>query len=91
MTAQPRVAGWALVLVVLVGCGGGEEVDWENYDASVKQRIDSLAESGDCALLQQEFDTAEANSDMQRARVGDGNADLMGYIDEQLEEAGCYD
>jgi hypothetical protein len=30
---------------------------------------------------QREFDTAEANSDSQRARTGEGNADLMGYID----------
>lgn len=78
-------------LLVLVACGGGEEVDWDNYDASVKQRIDSMAEEQDCPGLQAEFDTAEANSSMQRARVGDGNSDLMGYIDEQMRSAGCYD
>lgn len=79
-------------LLMLVGCGGaGEDVDWDNYDPSVKQRIDSMAEKQDCAGLQSEFDTAEANSSMQRARTGDGNADLMGYIDEQLSAAGCYE
>ena len=26
----------------------------------------------------------------QRNRVGSGNADLMGYIDSKLSEAGCY-
>ena len=65
-------------------------MDWDNYDASVKERIDSLTDEIDCAGLQREFDTAEANSDMQRARTGDGNADLMAYVDEQMEAAGCY-
>lgn len=89
--------GWRLVvsavsLSLLIACGGGgADVNWENYDPSVRERIDSMAEAGDCEGLQQEFNTAETNSDMQRARVGEGNADLMGYIDEQLRAAGCYD
>jgi hypothetical protein len=45
----------------------------------------------DCAGLQTEFDTAAANDDAQRARVGEGNAELMAYIDEWLTLAGCYD
>lgn len=83
-------------LTVLAGaaCGSygdaGGDVDWENYAPSVRSRIDSLAAADDCDGLQHEFDTADANDDIQRDRVGDGNADLMGYIDEAMAEAGCY-
>lgn len=70
--------------------GPQAEVDWENYTPDVKQRIDGMAEEGNCQGLQEEFDVAEANSTAQRTRVGDGNADLMGYIDEQLRLADCY-
>jgi hypothetical protein len=44
---------------------------------------------GDCIGLQAEFDTADANDDAQRDRVGEGNADLMAYIDQGLE-SGCF-
>ena len=40
--------------------------------------------------IAQEFDTADRNDDAQRDRVGEGNADLMSYIDGKLESAGCY-
>jgi len=65
-------------------------VDWENYAPEVKTRIDSLAASGDCDALQREFDTADANDDLQRDRVGEGNADLMRYIDDKMADVGCY-
>ena len=65
------------------------EVDWENHAPSVKTRIDALAAARDCAGLQLEFDTAEANSDAQYERTGDNNADLMGYIDARMAAAGC--
>jgi hypothetical protein len=89
-----RSAGlWALSLLVVAGCTAGGDssssVDWENYAPSVKSRIDSLASSRDCSGLQHEFDTADANDDIQRDRTGDGNADLMGYIDKKLKDAGC--
>jgi hypothetical protein len=65
------------------------EVDWENYSPSVQTRIDELGANKDCAGLQGEFDTAEANNANQREGVGDGNTDLMSYIDDKLKEAGC--
>lgn len=71
--------------------GGGSGVQWEDYDLSVKQRIDSMARDGDCAGLQAEFDTADANNDITMNRTGHNNARLMGYIDDQLDAAGCYD
>jgi hypothetical protein len=74
----------------LTGGGGTYDVDWENYSPDVRTRIDSAAARGDCATLQAEFDNAEANDDAQRERTGDGNADLMAYIDAQADEAGCH-
>jgi hypothetical protein len=65
-------------------------VDWENYAPEVKARIDALGQAKDCTGLQDEFDTANANDAAQSARVGDGNADLMSYVDEWLRLAGCY-
>ncbi len=83
-----------ILMLALVGCSTGTqmdtEVDWQNYAPSVRARIEQMAASGDCDGLQAEFDTAEANSDMQRARTGDGNADLMGFIDQKMADAGCY-
>lgn len=82
-----------LLALLLTGCGGStvssSDVDWENYAASLKLRIDRLADGHRCRLLQAEFDFADRASDAQRNRVGDGNADLMGYIDQKMRDAGC--
>jgi hypothetical protein len=80
-----------LAAVLFVSCSSGRaEVDWQNYAPSVRQRIDEMAAGHDCFGLQNEFDTADGNDDVQRARTGDGNADLMGYIDSKMKNAGCY-
>lgn len=74
------------------GCSsgdGGSGVPWEDYP-SVQSRIDGLAAAKDCAGLQAEFDTADANNAATEQRTGHNNADLMGYIDEALRSAGCY-
>ncbi len=60
------------------------------YDFSVKLRIDGLAANGRCNDLQSEFDTAYANDGITRDRTGSGTADLMAYIDQALDRAGCY-
>ena len=65
-------------------------VDWENYSASYQQIIDEEAAQKDCDALQGMFDVADAADDAQRDRAGDGNADLMAYIDEAMRTAGCY-
>ena len=46
----------------------------------VIKRLQKLTNQADCRALQDEFDTADNNS----------NADLMAYIDTLLEDAGCY-
>jgi hypothetical protein len=66
------------------------DVDWENYSPNVKRRVDRMGKREDCDGLQHEFDVAEANDVAQRNRTGDGNADLMGYIDEWMQHAECY-
>lgn len=63
---------------------------WDDYDPSVKVRIDDLEIGRDCVGLQAEFDTAYENDASTRERTGHGNADLMIYIDEALRAAGCY-
>ena len=63
---------------------------WKNYDPIVKTRIDEIANSGNCQDLQSEFEAAYANDSGQRARVGEGNSELMGYIDSKLIEIGCH-
>ena len=66
-------------------------VDWTIYAPTVKQQIDAAAAAGDCAGLQSQFDTADANNEATAARTGTNNANLMGYIDAQMQAAGCYD
>lgn len=94
MLSERSSARWILAGLLVLGLVAAlinaSGVDWENYSPSVKERIDDMAFESDCDGLQREFDTAERNDDAQRARTGDGNADLMGYIDSKLEDAGCY-
>lgn len=64
-------------------------VNWANYSPAVKERLDGLATSKDCAGLQAEFDAASRNDNAQRQRTGAGNADLMRYIDAKIRANGC--
>ncbi|BDZ60861.1 hypothetical protein Lsed01_00179 [Demequina sediminis] len=66
------------------------DVPWEDYDTSVRERIDAMGADADCAGLQAEFDTADANNGITMDRTGHNNADLMGYIDEWMQLASCY-
>lgn len=66
------------------------DVNWNRYDPEVKIRIDSMTKNEDCVGLQKEFDTAFENDNMQRARVGTGNSQLMNYLDVNMKKIGCY-
>lgn len=66
------------------------KVDWSSYSPAVKPRIKALAKAKDCSALQAEFDTADANDELQRKRTGTGNTQLMAYLDFKLRKAGCY-
>ena len=59
---------------------------WNNYDSQLKSRIDKST----CIELQEEFNIAEKNSSSQRARTGQGNLELMSYIDKLMKSKGCY-
>ena len=58
-------------------------VDWSDFAPTVRTRIEELVAAGDCAGLQQEFDNADANDNPSKA-------DLMTYLDREMEAAGCY-
>lgn len=77
-----------LVFVLVAACGGGG-VDWEQYSPGLQGRIDGMASAGDCAGLQSAFNAADANDAANRARTGEGNAELMDYIDDAMRDAGC--
>lgn len=65
-------------------------VDWENYPPDFQRLIDESQEQNDCDTLQGMFEAADTADNRQRERTGDGNTDLMTYIDEALKLAGCY-
>lgn len=64
---------------------------WADYAPSLQARIDALGTSRDCAGLQDEFDTADANNEATFNRTGHDNAELIGYIDDTMENASCYE
>ena len=83
----------ALVIALAAGCDqstSAPAVDWENYSPTVKTRIDAWGTASDCVALQAEFDISVQNDTAQRNRTGNGNADLMAYIDAALKRGGCY-
>lgn len=80
----------ASFLALALGSCSSAGVNWDNYSPSVKTGIDNAAKSKDCASLQASFDRALANDKAQRSRAGDGNTELMAYIDSKLKGAGCY-
>ncbi len=77
----------------LVSCSDSNNGDgsdlWSAYSPVVRERIEGLETSGDCAGLQAEFDTAEANDQGQKQRTGRDNADLMGYLNGAMDRLGC--
>ena len=87
----------AAALALTAGCGGANDdpfsvdVDWHNYASDVRDRIDNDRRAADCAGLSAAHQRAADNNTAQRNRVGDGNRDLMEYIDASMRAAGCID
>jgi hypothetical protein len=69
---------------------GALSVQWEDYAASLKARIDVARKAKDCTKLQAEFDTADANNAATMERTGHNDAQLMAYIDAAMRIADCY-
>lgn len=94
-----RVAGLILLALVAAACSDGgssgptpdTDLPWSDYAPGLQARIDTLGTSRDCAGLQDEFDTAAANNDATRNRTGHDNVELIGYIDDTMEMASCYE
>jgi hypothetical protein len=96
-TKKPSTIFFLFMGLLLMQCSSGENsntseplVNWSNYDKNVKDRIIVMANNKDCQGLQNEFNLAEQNSDSQRNRVGEGNLNLMNYIDFKMKKCNCY-
>ena len=93
---RTTVATLILGAVLVVGCGGDDGgggggsggVNWGDpiYGDSVQTFIDQDAAANDCGSLQQTFGFWADNRPGDRA-----HPELLGYIDDKLEQAGCYD
>lgn len=70
--------------------GLNNDVNWNLYDSSVKDRIENYVFEKDCSGLQEEFNIADQNQELQIARTGNGNTELMIYLDDLREIIGCY-
>jgi len=82
------------VALLVAGCGSSDvpnsSVAWDDYDSTLKSKIDGYADDSDCAALQEQFDVADQNNGSTRERTGHGNVELMDYINGKLTDAGCY-
>lgn len=88
-----RTYVWGVTLLLVAGCsasGSDSGVPWDDYSPDLRERIDDLGDTADCAALQDEFDAADANNAATKARTGHNNAGLLAYIDAVMRDAGCY-
>lgn len=79
-----RLAVGILISAALVSCDqdASTSSEWDEFPSGLKSSIDAYAADGDCAGLQQTFDTVDA---------ADGaHPDILNYIDEKMSSAGCY-
>jgi hypothetical protein len=79
-----RLAVGVIIAAALVSCDqdASTSSEWDEFPSGLKSSIDAYAADGDCAGLQQTFDTVDA---------ADGShPDILNYIDDKLSSAGCY-
>lgn len=90
-----RVLAIALGAVLLAGCSSEPErpnladVPWNEYAPLVKERVTAAVRADDCSAMQVEFNAADDGNAAHAAKYGSNNADLMGYILDSMEFAGC--
>lgn len=66
---------------------------WDLYAPEVKKRAIKLVEAKDCKGLQREFDIADQNfQNMTKGtKQSHRNTEYMQFLDNQMEECGCYE
>jgi hypothetical protein len=74
-----RVLVASACLLLLAACGGNSppDVDWSRVPANQRVGIDDAVKAKDCERMQAAFD-------------GSRDADVLEYLDWQMEHAGCY-
>lgn len=88
--SRPAIGLLIFGAMLILGCGGSD-VSWDDYDLGLRARIDSFANSGDCAGLILEYEIADANSADVLRRTGHDNTDLILYIQDKMVDAYCHD
>jgi hypothetical protein len=88
MGVRRTVALCALGLVA-AGCGGSGTGAVERYEGGARDRVDKLAEAGDCRRLRAELD--RANRDARKLTPLDESetSDLADYIERRARDVGC--
>jgi hypothetical protein len=79
-----RLIVGVIAATALVSCSQDTATssEWDEFPSGLKSSIDAYAADGDCVGLQQTFDTVDA---------ADGShPDILSYIDDKLNSAGCY-
>src|SRR5688500_4948212 len=72
------------------GSANAPALPWNDYAPDMHVPIDAAAAAKECASVQGDCDTADANNAATLERTGHNNAALMAYIDAALRAAGCY-
>ena len=62
----------------------------DRYPLSMKEELDRYAENKQCANLQFKFDYTADSKDSLRRMYGRNGYDILQYIDDLMERAGCY-
>lgn len=87
-----RLLGALALAVALVACSSGaddSDVPWHQYAPEVRDRVEQAIDAEDCDAMSDEFWSASDGTDAHRAKWGEGNGELMSYIDDAMEDAGC--
>jgi len=66
------------------------DVTWDHYAPETRSQIDQAYIDRDCAGLQRWFTSAAEADPQVRATHGIGSMDLLAYVDQALDLAGCY-
>ena len=65
------------------------DVQWQNYAAEVKIRLDQMMDAKDCVGPKAQSKISESNNEATMNRVGHDNSKLIAYTNEALKIAGC--